>query len=93
MSSDAATAGYVSNYATHLNNVKVNWTGGSMTGDLSMGGHKLTGLPIAVAPSDAVSKEYIDEHAPRRPYNLGRYIVQPFGDEKIYYSVRTKNEY
>jgi hypothetical protein len=55
-----------------------------------MGGHKLTGVPTAVDPTDVASKEYVDKHAPHRPYNLGRYIVQPFGDEKIYFSVRAK---
>ena len=29
---DAATMQYVSNFATYLNNNKVNWTGGTMAG-------------------------------------------------------------
>ena len=30
MRTDAATAGYVSNYVSHLQNAKVDWTGGEM---------------------------------------------------------------
>ena len=41
---DAATMQYVSNYATYLNNTKVDWTGGTMTGDLSMGSFKITNV-------------------------------------------------
>ena len=41
---DAATAGYVGNYVSHLQNAKVDWVGGTMTGDLSMGDNKITNV-------------------------------------------------
>ena len=37
---DAATMQYVSNFATYLNNTKVNWTSGTMAG-LCMGSFRL----------------------------------------------------
>ena len=39
---DAATAMYVGNYATHLNNIKLDKSGGALTGDLAMNGNKIT---------------------------------------------------
>ena len=39
---DATTVGYVGRLATDVYNQKVDWQGGTMTGDLSLGSHKLT---------------------------------------------------
>ena len=35
-------------------------TGGAMTGDIAMGGKKVTGLPSPTASTDAANKEYVD---------------------------------
>ena len=53
---DAATMQYVSNYATYLNNTKVNWTGGTMTGLSDMGDNKLTNVGDPENDKDAVNK-------------------------------------
>ncbi len=39
---DAATARYVSNFATHLNNIKLDKSGGTITGEISMSDNKIT---------------------------------------------------
>ena len=48
---------YVNNYATYLNNTKVNWTGGRMTGLLDMGDNKLTNIVDPENDKDAVNKK------------------------------------
>lgn len=76
MASDAATMGYVSNYVSHLQNSKVNWSGGTMTGSLNMGGFKLTNVGAPEDPNHATTKGYVD--------NLDQYLndrkVQKAGD-------------
>ena len=57
---DAATMQYVNNYATYLNNTKVNWAGGRMTGLLDMGDNKLTNVGDPENDKDAVNKKYVD---------------------------------
>ena len=39
---DAATARYVSNYVSYLNNIKLDKSGGTLTGSLDMSGEKIT---------------------------------------------------
>lgn len=77
-SSDATTVGYVHQRISILNNRKVDWTGGTMTGDLSMGTHKLTDVDIPEENGDAVNKQYVDNlfHI-TKPYGLGRYLLFP----------------
>ena len=92
---DAATMQYVSNYLNYLNNNKVNWSGGRMTGVLDMGDNKLTNLGDPENNKDAVNKEYVDnlfEHEHDfNPYAVGRYIVIPNNDDSnVYFSVKTK---
>ena len=58
-----------------------------MTGDLSMGNHKLTDVANPENDGDAVNKQYVDAV---KPYNLGRYIVFPYDEAKYYFSVRAK---
>jgi parallel beta-helix repeat protein len=43
--------------------LKVNKSGDSMSGNLSMGGNKITGLGTASAPADAATKKYVDDNA------------------------------
>ena len=50
---------YVSNYATYLNNNKVGWAGGALTGVLDMGDNKLTNLGDLENDKDAVNKKYM----------------------------------
>lgn len=95
MRTDAATAGYVSNYVSHLQNAKVDWTGGTMTGDLSMGNNRITSVGAPVDETDAVNLQYVNlavEHERLTSVSsLGRYIVIP--DEsgiKTYFSVRAR---
>ena len=93
--SDAATAGYVENYVSHLNNVKLEKGGDTMTGDLDMGNHNVVNSGPPVNEMDLVNKQYVDalvkhEHDVK-PYDLGRYIVFPHEDgTKVYFSVRAK---
>jgi hypothetical protein len=87
---DAATAGYVSNFVSHLNNSKVEWAGGTMTGDLSMGNHKLTNISTPEDAGDAATKHYVDNKGYNSDiYALGRYIIFPTQNNKKYFSVRT----
>ena len=57
---DAATMQYVSNFATYLNNTKVDWTGGTMTGLLNMGSFKFTNVGDPENDTDVVNKKYVD---------------------------------
>ena len=93
---DAATARYVSQYVSHLNNVKVSKDGDTMTGSLDMSGEKITRVGDPTDNKDAVTKEYVDaqiqhEHAVAL-HAVGRYIVLPNEEDltKTYFSVRAK---
>ena len=75
---DAATMLYVNNYATYLNNTKVDWTGGRMTGLLDMGSIKITNVGDPENDADAVNKKYVDtipEHHEHDLDVIGRYLV------------------
>ena len=92
---DAATARYVSQYVSHLNNVKVSKGGDTMTGPLDMSGEKITRVGDPTNNKDAVTKEYVDaliqhEHEVAL-HAVGRYIVFPKEDgTKQYFSVRAE---
>ena len=90
---DAATMRYVDNYATYLNNNKVNWTGGTMTGLLNMGDNKLTNVGDPENDKDAVNKKYVDTFLEHHEHDLdviGRYLVISKNGDKSYVSLRTK---
>ena len=77
---DAATMQYVSNYATYLNNTKVDWAGGTMTGLLDNGNNKLNNLGNPENDKDAVNKKYVDNFLEHHEHDLdldviGRYLV------------------
>ena len=54
--SDAATKGYVDT----ADALKLNLTGGTLSGALAMGTNKITGLGTPTADADAVTKSYVD---------------------------------
>ena len=84
---------YVDNYATYLNNNKVNWTGGTMTGLLNMGDNKLTNVGDPENDKDAVNKKYVDTFLAHHEHDLdvtGRYLVISKNGDKSYVSLRTK---
>ena len=90
---DAATMRYGDNYATYLNNNKVNWTGGTMTGLLNMGDNKLTNVGDPENDKDAVNKKYVDTFLEHHEHDLdviGRYLVISKNGDKSYVSLRTK---
>ena len=90
---DAATMQYVNNYATYLNNTKVNWTGGRMTGFLDMSDNKLTNVGDPENDKDAVNKKYVDTFLEHHEHDLdviGRYLVISKNGDKNYVSLRTK---
>lgn len=55
-SSDAATKGYVDT----ADALKLNLSGGTLSGALAMGTNKITGLGTPTADADAVTKSYVD---------------------------------
>ena len=91
---DAATARYVSQYVSHLNNVKVSKDGDTMTGPLDMSGEKITRVGDPTDNKDAVTKEYVDAQIQHEHelalHAIGRYIVLPNedGTKTYYFSVR-----
>ena len=90
---DAATMRYVDNYATYLNNNKVNWTGGTMTGLLNMGSFKITNVGDPENDTDVVNKKYVDTFLEHHEHDLdviGRYLVVSKNGDKSYVSLRTK---
>ena len=90
---DAATMRYVDNYATYLNNNKVNWTGGTMTGLLNMGSFKITNVGDPENDKDVVNKKYVDTFLEHHEHDLdvvGRYLVISKNGGKSYVSLRTK---
>ena len=90
---DAATMQYVSNFATYLNNTKVNWTGGTMTGLLNMGSFKITNVGDHENDTDVVNKKYVDTFLEHHEHDLdviGRYLVISKNGDKSYVSLRTK---
>ena len=93
---DAATARYVSQYVSHLNNVKVSKDGDTMTGSLDMSGEKITRVGDPTDNKDAVTKEYVDAQIQHEHdislHAVGRYIVLPNKKDgtKTYFSVRAK---
>ena len=89
---DAATTQYVSNFATYLNNNKVNWTGGTMTGLLNMGSFKISNVGDPENDTD-VNKKYVDTFLEHHEHDLdviGRYLVISKNGDKSYVSRRTK---
>ena len=92
---DAATMQYVSNFATYLNNNKVNWTGGTMTGLLNMGSFKITNVGDPENDTDVVNKKYVDTFLEHHEHDLdviGRYLVISKNGDKSYVSLRTKKD-
>ena len=90
---DAATMRYVDNYATYLNNNKVNWTGGTMTGLLNMGSFKITNVGDPENDTDVVNKKYVDTFLEHHEHDLdviGRYLVISKNGDESYVSLRTK---
>ena len=90
---DAATMQYVNNYATYLNNTKVNWTGGRMTGLLDMGSFKITNVGDPENDIDIVNKKYVDTFLAHHEHDLdvnGRYLVISKNGDRSYVSLRTK---
>ena len=90
---DAATMQYVNNYATYLNNTKVDWTGGTMTGLLNMGSFKITNVGDPENDTDVVNKKYVDTFLEHHEHDLdviGRYLVISKNGDKSYVSLRTK---
>ena len=90
---DAATMQYVNNYATYLNNTKVDWTSGRITGLLDMGDNKLTDVGDPENDKDAVNKKYVDTFLDHHEHDLdviGRYLVISKYGNKSYVSLRTK---
>ena len=90
---DAATMQYVSNFATYLNNTKVDWTGGTMTGLLNMGSFKITNVGDPENDTDVVNKKYVDTFLEQHEHDLdviGRYLVISKNGDKSYVSHRTK---
>ena len=90
---DAATMRYVDNYATYLNNNKVNWTGGTMTGLLNMGSFKITNVGDPENDTDVVNKKYVDTFLEHHEHDLdviGRYLAISKNGDKSYVSLRTK---
>lgn len=55
-------------------------TGGTMSGSINMGGSTITGLPAPSAPSDAVTKEYVDENG---SYTLPAATASTLGGVKV----------
>ena len=90
---DTATMRYVDNYATYLNNNKVNWTGGTMTGLLNMGSFKITNVGDPENDKDVVNKKYVDTFLEHHEHDLdviGRYLAISKNGDKSYVSLRTK---
>ena len=88
---DAATARYVSQYVSQLNNVKVSKDDDTMTGPLDMRGEKITRVGDPTDNKDAVTKEYVDAQIQHVALHiLGRYIVFVLDGTKTYFSVRAK---
>ncbi len=55
--------------------------------DLNMNNFKITDVGEPENENDVITKGYFDEHL--NIYNVGRYIVFPSRDKKVYFSVRT----
>ena len=89
---DATTVGYVGRVAEYVFNKKVNWSGGTMTGELNMGGHKLTQVANPEDDQDVVNKQFLNNILQLiRPYDLGRFLVFPDADKsKSYFAVGSK---
>ena len=77
---DATTVGYVGRVAEYV------------TGELNMGGHKLTQVANPENDQDVVNKQFLDTILQQtRPFDLGRYLVFPHADNsKSYFAVGSK---
>ena len=81
---DAASARYVANFVTHLNNIKLDKSGGALTGPLDMSQQKITNVGTPTDAKDVLPKEYVD--ALRTLINLisvdaiGKYIYTVLPD-------------
>ena len=58
------TMKWIIGYIEELYSDKLSTSGGTMTGNLSMGGSKLTNIPTPTANLDAVNKQYVDTQIP-----------------------------
>ena len=87
---DAATMQYVNNFATYLQNNKVDYSGGTMTGILDMGDNKITGVADPENENDVVNKKYVDSVRDLDFDIIGRYLVISTSSAKNYVSIRTK---
>ena len=89
---DAATLEFVDRLVNGVDNKKVNWSGGKMTGPLNLNTHKITNLGDPEEDGDTVNKRYLDKVIDEtRPYDLGRFIVFPHTDKtKSYFPVGSK---
>ena len=82
---------YVNIYATYLNNTKVNWTGGTMTGLFNIGSFKITNVGEPENDTDVVNKKYVDTFLHEHDLDvIGRYLVISKNSDKSYVSLRTK---
>ena len=91
----AATARYVANYVSHLNNVKLEKAGDSMSGILDMDHNKITNVGAPTDETDVANKQYVDaviQHIHNFDiYTLGPYVVIPEQDGvKNYISFKSK---
>lgn len=60
-SEDVATVGDVSVATLQVTDAALLKAGGTMTGDINMASHKITGLVAPTSESEAVNKEYVDK--------------------------------
>ena len=90
--SDATTVSYVGRLASSIYNKKVNWSGGKMTGPLSLAGYKLTHVGNPEENQDVVNKQYLENVLQQmKPFEIGRYIVHPHVDKtRSYMGVGSK---
>jgi hypothetical protein len=89
IANDDVTFEIVSSYFSSLQNSKVNWTGGTMTGALNMDSHKITNVGNPENEGDVTSKQYVDEKSKLSISSLGRYVVVE-SENKTYFSIRAR---
>lgn len=60
-SEDVATVGDVSVAVQQVSDAALLKSGGTMTGDINMASHKITGIPAPTSENEAVNKGYVDK--------------------------------